>query len=80
MPAPQLRSRVTKNGQVTVPSILRKQFHIEAGNSVEFESSDGGIIMKPMHDIVDSAGRFSKCASSKEMIKELLESRKKPFR
>lgn len=75
-----MRSRVTKKGQVTVPSQLRKQFHIEAGKSIEFEDSDRGILMKPVHDIIDSAGELSKLADSDEMIRELLESRKKAFR
>lgn len=36
--------------------------------------------MKPVHDIIDSAGELSKLADSDEMIRELLESRKKAFR
>jgi AbrB family looped-hinge helix DNA binding protein len=76
----QMRSRVTKKGQVTVPSRLRMQFHIEAGKSIEFEGSEQGILMKPVRDIVDSAGELSKFAKSSEVIEDLLESRKKAFR
>ena len=75
-----MRSRVTKKGQVTVPAQLRKQFHIEAGKSVKFEKSAAGIVMKPEPDIVDSAGELSKFASSSDMIRDLIQSRKKPFR
>ena len=56
-------SRTTKKGQVTIPSVLRKQFHIEAGKSVEFEASNGVIMMKPIHDMVDSAGELSSNSS-----------------
>jgi AbrB family looped-hinge helix DNA binding protein len=76
----QMRSRITKKGQVTLPSPLRKKYHIEAGKSIEFKESDRGILLKPVQDIVDSAGTLSKFASSNDMIEELLESRKKPFR
>lgn len=72
-----MRSRVTKKGQVTVPSRLRNRLYIEAGKPVE---SDGGIVMRPVHDLIDSAGALSKYASAKEMIRDLLESRKKAFR
>ena len=75
-----MRSRITKKGQVTVPSRLRKRFHIEAGKAIEFEESDRGILIKPVHDIVDSAGALSKYASAEEMIHEILKSRKKAFR
>ncbi len=75
-----MRSRVTKKGQVTVPAQLRKQFHIEVGKSVEFEKSADGIVMKPVRDIIDSAGELSKFASSTDMIRDLIQSRKRPFR
>ena len=54
----EMCSRVTKKGQVTVPVQLRRQFHIEAGKTVKFESSASGIVMEPIRDIVDSAGEF----------------------
>ena len=76
----ELRSRVTKKGQITIPARLRRQFHIEAGKSVKFEKSADGIVMKPVPDIVDSAGELSKFASSTDMIRDLIQSRKKPFR
>jgi AbrB family looped-hinge helix DNA binding protein len=76
----KLQSRVTKKGQVTVPARLRKQFHIEAGKSVTFERSSEGIVLKPAPDIIDAAGELSKFASSTEMIRDLIQSRKKPFR
>jgi hypothetical protein len=36
--------------------------------------------MKPAPDIIDAAGELSKFASSTEMIRDLIRSRKKPFR
>ena len=75
-----MRSRVTRKGQVTIPSRLRKRFNIDTGKTIEFEDSADGILMKPVHDIVDSAGELARFANSRDMIKELLESRKKDFR
>ena len=76
----QMRSRVTKKGQVTLPSKMRKSFRIETGKSVQYEESDYGILVKPVRDMVDSAGALSKFATAEEMIQELLEARKKSFR
>ena len=75
-----MRSRMTKKGQVTVPSKLRKRFHIESGKSVEFEETNRGILLKPVPDLADSAGALSRYGTADEMIRVLLESRKKPFR
>jgi AbrB family looped-hinge helix DNA binding protein len=77
-----MRSRVTKKGQVTVPSELRRKFHIEPGKSIEFKglADQEGIMIKPIRDIMDSAGELSKFGSSRKMIKELTDSRRKePF-
>ena len=77
--AQQMRSRMTKKGQITVPSKLRKRFQIEAGKSVEFEETGRGILLRPVHDLIDSAGSLSKYATAEEVLRDLLESRKKPF-
>jgi len=74
-----MRSRVTKKGQITVPADLRKQFHIEAGNSVQFEKTEHGIMIKPIKDILDSAGDLSEFANVDDVINDLIESRKKRF-
>ena len=71
-----MRSRVTRKGQITIPANLRKQFHIEFGCSVEFEKTKNGIMVKPIKDLIDSDGELSEFASSDEMIKDLLRSRK----
>jgi AbrB family looped-hinge helix DNA binding protein len=81
MTAPEdLRSRVTKKGQITVPVKLRREFQLAAGKNVSFESSRQGIIIKPVHDIIDSAGALAKFAGRDAVEKDLIESRKKPFR
>jgi hypothetical protein len=51
-----------------------------AGKTVSFESSRRGILIKPVHDIIDSAGVLAKFASRESVERDLLESRKKPFR
>ncbi|MDA4131155.1 MAG: hypothetical protein OK457_10330 [Thaumarchaeota archaeon] len=51
-----------------------------AGKSVKLEGSTDGIVLKPVSDIIDSAGALSKFASSTDLIGDLIQSRKKPFR
>jgi AbrB family looped-hinge helix DNA binding protein len=70
-------SRVTKKGQVTIPSGLRKKYHIEKGRSVRFEPIPEGIVIKPVRDIWDSAGELSKYAEPEDVLKDILESRRK---
>ncbi len=47
---------------------------------MEFEASGQSILIRPVRDIVDSGGALAKFADSDEMIREVLESRKKSFR
>ena len=51
-----------------------------AGNSVEFEETHRGILIRPLHDLSDSAGALSKYATPEEVISDLLEARRKAFR
>ncbi|MHB8565510.1 MAG: AbrB/MazE/SpoVT family DNA-binding domain-containing protein [Nitrososphaerales archaeon] len=70
------RSKVTKKGQITIPSGLRKKYSIRAGSSVVFEPSKDTLIIRPVKDMVSSAGSLSKYAKSKDVLKDLLDERK----
>lgn len=76
----RMRSRMTKKGQITVPSELRKRFRMESGKSVEFEETSRGILVEPVDDLSDSAGALSKYATVELVMSDLLQSRKKAFR
>jgi len=73
-------SKVTKKGQVTIPSTLRKRYRLEGGVTVEFEETGEGLVIKPMPDIVDSAGKLSTYADVDEVLKDCLKERKEAFR
>ena len=39
-------SKVTKDGQVTIPEVFRKKFNLQAGEIVIFYVKDGDLIIK----------------------------------
>jgi AbrB family looped-hinge helix DNA binding protein len=71
---------VTRKGQATIPSELRKKFGIEEGDRVIFEETQGGLVLKPAADIEDSAGALSGFAKAKDVLDDHLQDRKKSFR
>ncbi len=76
----QYYSRVTRKGQTTIPSVLRRRFGIEEGDRVVFEETEHGLFLKPAADIEDSAGALSRFADAGEVIDRLLQERRKSFR
>ncbi|MBI2185178.1 MAG: AbrB/MazE/SpoVT family DNA-binding domain-containing protein [Thaumarchaeota archaeon] len=73
-------SKVTKKGQVTIPSTLRKRYRMEGGVTVKFEEAGQGLVIKPLPDIVDSAGKLSTYARVEEVLKDVLKEREEAFR
>ncbi|MEM2995841.1 MAG: hypothetical protein QXI91_07535 [Candidatus Bathyarchaeia archaeon] len=45
-----------------------------------FEEAEDGLIIKPVPDIVDSAGKLAKYANPRELIVELIKAREENFR
>lgn len=41
-------SRITTKGQITLPASIRKRFGLSTGQTVMFETTDRGIIVKPI--------------------------------
>jgi AbrB family looped-hinge helix DNA binding protein len=73
-------SKLTKKGQVTIPSHLRKRYGMQEGSTITFEESKHGIIVKPLPDIADSAGKLSRYAKPDDVLDDLIRTRKKEFR
>ncbi|MBI2938285.1 MAG: AbrB/MazE/SpoVT family DNA-binding domain-containing protein [Thaumarchaeota archaeon] len=69
-------SKVTKKGQVTIPSTMRKKYRIAKGATVAFEETSEGLLIKSLPDIVDSAGKLSMYARADEVLKDVLKKRK----
>ncbi|MDG6996730.1 MAG: AbrB/MazE/SpoVT family DNA-binding domain-containing protein [Nitrososphaerota archaeon] len=63
--------KVTRKGQVTIPSQYRKKFNIREGSKLLVSQDDNLIIMKPVPNIEDLAGIHSGKISLEEMKKEL---------
>lgn len=40
-------TKVTRNGQITLPAALRRDFHIEEGDLLEVRPAKGGIMLIP---------------------------------
>ena len=47
-------SKVRNKGQVTIPTEIRQQAHIEEGTLLEFDVVDDGVLLRPLM-VVDSA-------------------------
>jgi antitoxin PrlF len=39
--------KLTQKGQVTIPKHLRNRFGLQRGIEVEFEATDGGVLIRP---------------------------------
>ena len=73
-------SKVTKKGQITIPSHVRKEHGFSEGVIVAFKDGQEGVIIEPVRDMTESAGKLSKFATADEVIRDLLRSREQEFR
>jgi len=37
-------SRITSKGQVTIPEVIRREYHLQAGEQIEWELTDHGTV------------------------------------
>lgn len=44
-----MNSSISSKGQITVPKPLRDRLGLKAGTTVEFELTDGGVLMRKGH-------------------------------
>ncbi|KYP81245.1 AbrB/MazE/SpoVT family DNA-binding domain-containing protein [Ferroacidibacillus organovorans] len=40
-------SKITRNGQITIPKIIREKLHLEEGDYVDVIDSQEGILLRP---------------------------------
>jgi len=73
-------SKVTKKGQVTIPSYFRQQHGFAEGVVVAFKKTKDGLMIEPVHDMTESAGKLSKFSTADEVIRDLIGSRERDFR
>jgi AbrB family looped-hinge helix DNA binding protein len=71
------KMKVFNKGQIVIPVALRKKYHIEIGDRVDFISKADGIFLKPVpknekeKSLTDSLfGMFGKYAKGKQKLKK----------
>ena len=62
---------VTRKGQTTIPSKLRRKYKIEEGTRLEVVDTNDGILLKPKISTIDLLGSGAKYATPEEMKKLL---------
>ena len=73
-------SKVTKKGQVTIPSYFRKKHGFGEGTVVAFKETRDGVVIESMPDITESAGKLSKFGAADEVIRDTIRSRELDLR
>jgi len=63
--------KVTRKGQTTIPTQIRKQLNIKEGDELAVEVIDQQVIFRCIPKIEDCGGIFAKNASVNELKKEL---------
>ena len=66
---------VTKKGQMTIPSGLRVQYGFGDGATAAFKETKEDLMMEPVPDITDFAGRLSTFGRASEIIRDIIRSR-----
>ncbi len=51
-------ARIQRNFQVTIPSKVRKEAHLQVGDLLEFEVREDGVLIKPLQVIEKSQAWF----------------------
>jgi AbrB family looped-hinge helix DNA binding protein len=67
-----ITATITSQGQMTIPSLLRKLKNIKRGDEVILEETNDGILIKKMGSIEDLAGMFHDKAFKDKSTKEIL--------
>jgi bifunctional DNA-binding transcriptional regulator/antitoxin component of YhaV-PrlF toxin-antitoxin module len=71
---------VTKKGEVTIPSQFRQEDGFGEGVVVAFNRTKDGLVIEPLRDITESAGKLSKFGTADEVIRDLIRSRERDYR
>lgn len=62
---------MTRKGQTTIPSSLRKKYGIKEGTTMLVQDADGAIVMIPLIDIGRLAGTDASRYNARKMKKEI---------
>jgi len=70
-------AKITSQGQMTIPSSLRKMAGIKRGDEVYLEKTDDGILIKKMGSVDDLVGFFKNSALKNKTMDEIVKLEKK---
>ena len=63
--------KVTRRGQTTIPVEIRQKLEIKEGDKLWVETTEKGILFKPIPRLEDMAGMDAKYGSVEEIKKEI---------
>lgn len=65
------KTKVTRKGQTTIPSPLRKKYGIKEGTTMLVQDADGAIVMIPLMGVEQLAGMDAGKYDARKMKKEV---------
>jgi len=72
-------SKVTRKGQVTIPSFFRRKYNIQEGTKVEMIEEGSRLILEPVPDLNDLIG-IDKGKYDPSTLKRMLDRSRKKWR
>lgn len=69
-------AKVTTNGKVTIPAMLRKKYNLIPGRKVKFEIRDDGIIITPLATPEEIENNIGFLGMNGKFLKKLIEEKK----
>jgi len=66
-------ARVTTNGRVTIPALLRKKYGLHPGRKVRFEADDNGIKIIPLVTMEEVEENIGFLGTRGKLLKALME-------
>jgi len=73
-------SKITKKGQTTIPVKYREKYKLREGTTVAFKETNEGLLLKPVHDITESAGALSRYSDIEGALSDIIKARREEFR
>jgi len=63
--------KVTRRGQTTIPAEFREKLGIKEGDELMVETTEQGLLFKPIRKLEDCAGIYAKYGKVEEIKKEI---------
>ena len=70
-------AKVTTNGRVTIPALLRKKYGITPGRRVKFETTENGIKIIPLATLEEIKENIGFLGMKGKLLKSLMEEKRR---